>query len=99
MPQVIPSGLFIGADKAEIEALLAQLKAARLGMVYSGPMTGASINGQSVQFAGREMSLAEFADELAGPLNYFFPDKYDPPAGDRAAFSLNPATCAPRRFY
>lgn len=95
MPDIIPTGLFIGADKAEITALLAQLKAARSGMAYSGALTGASINGQSIQYAGREMTLAEFAAELQGPLCYFWPDKYSPPPTNASAARTTPYCGSP----
>lgn len=98
MASTVPTGLFFGFTYAQLSALLTQYTAAVTGALYSGPMTGASINGQSVQFAGREMRLEEYSAELQAALAYLRPDQFDAPPGDRAAFSLNAAACCPRRW-
>ena len=87
MLQTVPAGPYFGFGYAELTAELARYKAE---VRSSGTrLVGASVNGQSYQFAGREGSLREWSAELQTALNYLRPDLY-PVAGpsDRSCAGL-----------
>jgi hypothetical protein len=72
--QQVPTGLYFGFTYGELQSELARYKQE---VTKSGTrLAGASVNGQSYQFAGREGTLAEWSAELQAALSYLRPDEY-----------------------
>jgi hypothetical protein len=80
MALTIPTGIYFGFTKAEIQEELTRYKAEVKG---SGTgLTGASQNGQSYTFGDRkDMTLAEWSEELQAAMAFFgLADELAPPS-------------------
>lgn len=70
MAQTIPSGVYFGFSKAEIQTELTRYKEAV--KTSSSNLQGASQNGQSYSFGSRQdMTLAEWQVAIQEALSYF----------------------------
>ena len=70
MAQTIPTGIYFGFTKSEIQTELERYKAEVKGSATG--LTGASQNGQSYTFGTRtDMTLAEWSEELQSAMAFF----------------------------
>lgn len=86
MAQTIPSGVYFGFTKAELQTELTRYKEA---IKTSGStLQGASQNGQSYSFGPRQdMSLSDWQQALQDALSFF--DLADPLSPPRTAIDFN----------
>lgn len=90
MAQTIPSGIYFGFSKSELQTELARYKAA---VKTSGSnLQGASQNGQSYSFGPRQdMTLSEWQEAIQNALSFF--DLADPLTAPATAADFRSGAC------
>ena len=84
--QVVTQGPFGGCTRAQLD--LARLEFTKTASSFNSGLTGASINGQSYQFAtpdGREYTRAEYWAQLQAAYCQLGVTDFGTPAGNRSS--------------
>jgi hypothetical protein len=89
--QVVPNGPFGGCTVQQLNQARLEFTASASGSFNSGQLSGASINGQSFQFAApdqREYTRTEYWEHLKAAYCQLGITDYGTPASNRASISF-----------